>query len=142
MQVSHLRTSGRRNWPKLDAALGLEPVDAALHLLDVDELRPSAIFFGMCEENMWRILAEPWVMAGSDASIRALTGPLAVDFPHPRAFGTFPLLLRAALDSRTVPLPEMIRKMTSLPADQFQLMDRGLLMPSAFTAARAGRFLG
>jgi len=81
-------------------------------------------------------------MVGSDASIRALTGPLAVDFPHPRAIGTFPLLLRAALDGRTVPLPEMIRKMTSLPADQFQLMDRGLLMPSAFTAARAGRFLG
>jgi N-acyl-D-amino-acid deacylase len=118
--------------PEIAAALGLEPVDAALHLLDVDELRPSAIFFGMCEENMWRILAEPWVMAGSDASIRALTGPLAVDFPHPRAFGTFPRLLRAALDGRTVPLPEMIRKMTSLPADHFQLKDRGRLVPGAF----------
>ncbi len=118
--------------PDIAAALGLEPVDAALHLLDVDELRPSAIFFGMCEENMWRILAEPWVMVGSDASLRALTGPLAVDFPHPRAFGTFPRLLRAALDGRTVPLPEMIRKMTSLPADHFQLKDRGRLVPGAY----------
>ena len=118
--------------PEIAAALGMEPVDAALHLLDVDELRPSAIFFGMCEENMWRILAEPWVMAGSDASIRALTGPLAVDFPHPRAFGTFPKLLRAALDGRTVSLPEMIRKMTSLPAEQFQLKDRGRLAVGAF----------
>ena len=94
--------------PEIAAALGMEPVDAALQLLDVDELRPSAIFFGMCDENMWRILAEPWVMVGSDASIRALTGPLAVDFPHPRAFGTFPRLLRAALDGQTVPLPEML----------------------------------
>ena len=118
--------------PEIAAALDMEPVDAALHLLDVDELRPSAIFFGMCEENMWRILAEPWVMIGSDASIRALTGPLAVDFPHPRAFGTFPRLLRAALDGQTVSLPEMIRKMTSLPADHFQLKDRGRLLPSAF----------
>ena len=114
------------------AALGVEPVDAALHLLDVDELRPSGIFFGMSEENMWRILAEPWVMVGSDASIRALTGPLAVDFPHPRAFGTFPRLLRAALDGRTVSLPEMIRKMTSLPADHFQLKGRGRLVQGAF----------
>ena len=86
----------------------------------------------MCEENLWRILAEPWVMVGSDASIRALTGPLAVDFPHPRAFGTFPRLLRAALDGETVSLPEMIRKMTSLAADQFQLKDRGRLAPGAF----------
>ena len=114
------------------AALGVEPVDAALHLLDVDELRPSGIFFGMSEANLWRILAEPWVMIGSDASIRALTGPLAVDFPHPRAFGTFPRLLRAALDGQTVPLPEMIRKMTSLAADHFQLKDRGRLTPGAF----------
>ena len=118
--------------PEIAAALGLAPVDAALHLLDVDELRPSGIFFGMCEENLWRILAEPWVMVGSDASIRALTGPLAVDFPHPRAFGTFPRLLRAALDGETVSLPEMIRKMTSLAADQFQLKDRGRLAPGAF----------
>jgi N-acyl-D-amino-acid deacylase len=118
--------------PEIALALKMEPVDAALHLLDVDELRPSAIFFGMSEENMWRILAEPWVMVGSDASIRALTGPLAVDFPHPRAFGTFPRLLRAALDGRTVPLPEMIRKMTCLPAEHFQLKDRGRLMPGAY----------
>jgi N-acyl-D-amino-acid deacylase len=55
-----------------------------------------------------------------------------VDFPHPRAFGTFPRLLRAALDGLTVPLPEMIRKMTSLPADHFQLKDRGRLVPGAF----------
>ncbi len=117
---------------EIAAALGLEPVEAALHLLDVDELRPSAIFFGMSEVNLWRILAEPWVMVGSDASIRALTGPLAVDFPHPRAFGTFPRLLRAALDGHTVPLPEMIRKMTSLPADQFQLKGRGRLAVGAY----------
>lgn len=127
--LAHFR--GQR-LPEIAAALGMEPVDAALYLLDVDELRPSAIFFGMCEENLWRILAEPWLMIGSDASIRALTGPLAVDFPHPRAFGTFPKLLRAALDGQTVPLPEMIRKMTSLAADQFQLQHRGRLAPGAY----------
>ncbi|MCX6997712.1 MAG: amidohydrolase family protein [Kiritimatiellaeota bacterium] len=71
-------------------------------------------------------------LAGSDASIRAPTGPLSVDFPHPRAYGTFPRLLRAALDGQTVPLPEMIRKMTSLPADHFRLPGRGRLVPGSF----------
>jgi N-acyl-D-amino-acid deacylase len=94
-------------------------------------LRTGAFFFGMCEANMWRILGEPWVMLGSDASLRSPTGLLSRDYPHPRAYGTFPRFLRAALDGKTVPLPEAIRKMTSLPAHQFRLADRGVLKPGA-----------
>lgn len=109
-------------------ALGVEPVDAVLHLIDTDELQTGGIFFGMNEENMWRILAEPYVMLGSDASVRAPTGPLSHDHPHPRAYGSFPRFLRAALDGRTVPLTEAIRKMTSLPAGHFGLRDRGVLV--------------
>ena len=108
-------------------ALSMEPVDALLYLVDSDELHTGGIFFGMSEENMWKILAEPWVMIGSDASIRAPTGPLGADHPHPRAYGAFPRFLRAALDGKTVALPEAVRKMTSLPASQFRLKDRGVL---------------
>lgn len=114
------------------AALGLEPVDAALQLIETDTLTTSAFFQGMSEENLWRILAQPWVMVGSDASLRAPWGPLSRDYPHPRAYGTFPRLLRAAVDGRTVSLPEMIRKMTALPAAQFGIADRGELRSGAF----------
>lgn len=107
------------------AELKIQPVDAALHLIETDELKTQAFFFGMSEENMARILAEPYVMIGSDASLRATTGPLSLDFPHPRAYGSFPKVLRMSLDGATVPLPEAIRKMTSLPAAQFGLADRG-----------------
>ncbi len=109
--------------------LNLEPVDAALHLFETDELYTGAIFFGMSEENMWKILAEPYVMLGSDASVRGPDGPLSFDFPHPRAYGSFPRFLRAALDGKTVTVPEAIRKMTSLPAQQFRLKQRGALAP-------------
>jgi N-acyl-D-amino-acid deacylase len=115
---------------KVDEAakqLGMEPVDALLHIIEKDELRTGGIFFGMCEENMWKILAQPWVMIGCDASLRAPDGILSHDHPHPRAYGSFTKLLRAALDGQTVPLPEMIRKMTSLAAEQFRLKDRGVL---------------
>ncbi|MBI2438561.1 MAG: amidohydrolase family protein [Lentisphaerae bacterium] len=64
-------------------------------------------------------------MLGSDASVRAISGPLNRDFPHPRAYGAFTRFLRAALDGRTIALPEAIRKMTSLPADHFRLSGRG-----------------
>lgn len=118
-----------RPMPEVARELGLEPVDAALHLMDTDELHTTGIFFGMSEENMWKILAEPYVMIGSDASLRAPAGPLSADHPHPRAYGTFPRFLRAALDGKTVSLPEAIRKMTSLPARQFKLKDRGEIAP-------------
>ena len=107
------------------AALGVEPVDAALHLMETDELSTGGIFHGMSEDNMWRILAEPWVMIGSDGSLRSPEGPLSHDHPHPRNYGAFPRFLRASLDGRTVPLPEAVRKMTSLPADHFRLTGRG-----------------
>ena len=98
-----------------------------LYLIDTDELHTGGIFFGMNEANMWKILGEPYVMLGSDASVRAPEGPLSHDHPHPRAYGTFPRFLRAALDGKTVQLPEAVRKMTSLPAEQFRLKDRGVL---------------
>ncbi|MFY9375504.1 MAG: D-aminoacylase [Kiritimatiellia bacterium] len=114
------------------AAWNIHPLDAALRLMDSDELFTGGIFFGMCEENLWRILAEPWVMLGSDASLRAPTGPLSQDHPHPRAYGTFAKFLRAALDGKTVPVGEAVRKMTSLPARWFRLSDRGEVRPGAY----------
>ncbi len=115
--------------PLLEVAahLRLDPADAVLHLLDTDALQTSAFFLGMNEANMWRILAEPYVMLGTDASLQAPTGPLSQNYPHPRAYGSFPRFLRAALDGQTVPLPEAIRKMTSLPAQHFRVPERGLL---------------
>ncbi len=110
----------------------LHPLDAALRFMDMDELFTGGIFFGMSEENMWKILAEPWVMIGSDASIRAPWGPLSHDHPHPRAYGTFGRFLRAALDGKTVSVGEAVRKMTSLPAEQFRLKDRGAIRAGAF----------
>ena len=105
--------------------LGLHPAEAALQIAERDDLRTAAFFHGMDPGNMQRVLAQPYVMIGSDASLRAPTGPLSHDWPHPRAYGSFPRFLRMALDGQTVALPEAIRKMTSLPADTFRLDKRG-----------------
>jgi N-acyl-D-aspartate/D-glutamate deacylase len=109
--------------------LGMEPADAVLYFAATDRLRTGAFFFGMSESNMERILALPYVMLGSDASLRAPRGVLSSDYPHPRAYGAFARFLRMSLDGRTVPLPEAVRKMTSLPAEHFGFRDRGRLAP-------------
>ena len=107
----------------------LPPPEAALRFMDTDDLYTGGFFFGMSEDNMRRILAEPWIMVGSDASLRAPTGPLAADHPHPRAYGTMPRYLRLALDELHLPPSEAIRKITSLPAERFRLSGRGILRP-------------
>ncbi len=118
--------------PEVAATLCMGEVDALLHLIDADDLKTGGIFFGMSEENMWKVLAEPFVSIGSDASLRAPQGPLSHDHPHPRAYGSHAKFLRAALDGKTVPLPEAIRKMTALPAEQFGLKKRGQLKEGYF----------
>lgn len=117
--------------PEVARILRVDPIEAVLRLVEKDELRTGAFFFGMSEENMERILSRPYVMIGSDASIRAPTGPLSEDYPHPRAYGAFARFLRLALDGRATPVEEAIRKMTSLPASHFRLRDRGVLRPDA-----------
>ncbi len=112
--------------------LGQDPVETALRLIEADQLKTGAVFFGMSEANMWRVLAEPYVMLCSDASLRATQGPLSQDHPHPRNYGAFPRFLRAALDGKTVSPSEAVRKMTSLPADQFKLVRRGRLAVGCF----------
>lgn len=114
------------------SARGCSAGEAIVWILQRDDLRTSAFFFGMSEANLRRIYAQPWVMVGSDASLRALEGPLAADYPHPRAYGTFPRFLRMIQDEGLMPLPEAIRRITSLPADAFGLQGRGRVMPGAF----------
>lgn len=113
--------------PEIAEILRMETVDAFLHLIDSDDLKTGGVFFSMSEENLWRVLAEPYVSIGSDGSMRAPWGPLSHDHPHPRAYGSHTRFLHAAIDGKTVPLPEAIYKMTGLPAKQFNLKKRGVL---------------
>jgi len=131
--TTHPENASYRGMPLVRAAeeLSMDPADAVLHFAETDELRTSAFFAGMSEENMLRILAEPYVMIGTDSSLRATSGPLSTDFPHPRAYGAFPRFLRMAIDGKTVSLPEAIRKITSLPAAQFGLEGRGRIEAGA-----------
>jgi len=114
------------------AAMNVTPGAALAWIIATDETRTNAFFFGMCERNMRRIYALPWVMVGSDASLRAPTGPLGESHPHPRAYGTFPRFLRLTQDEHMMPLAEAVRRCTSLPADAFGLAGRGRLKVGAF----------
>jgi len=84
----------------------------------------SAVFHGMSEEDIERIMQYPFNMFASDATIRVL----GAGVPHPRGYGTNARVLAEYVrEQHIISLEEAIRRMTSLPAQKFQLHDRGLL---------------
>ena len=94
-------------------------------------LRTDAFFFGMSAENLRFFLSQPWMMAGSDASLRSPEGPLSHDHPHPRAYGSHARLLALARGEGPLSLAETVRRMTSLPAQAFGLSGYGAVAPGA-----------
>jgi N-acyl-D-amino-acid deacylase len=84
----------------------------------------SAVFHGMGEEDVRRIMQYPFNMFASDASIRVF----GQGAPHPRGYGTNARVLgKYVREEKVLSLEEAVRRMTSLPAQKFGLKDRGLL---------------
>lgn len=114
-------------------ALRTSPAQAALRLLVEERLEVGAVFFTMNEDDVASVLSAHFCCVGSDASIRALSGPTAHGVPHPRTFGTFPRIFRRFVQQRgTLELPEAVRRVTSLPAQIFGLRERGTISTGNF----------
>ncbi|MDW3645493.1 MAG: amidohydrolase family protein [Bacteroidia bacterium] len=78
--------------------------------------------FNMKPEDMHNFMQQDWVMTSSDGS----TG-------HPRKFGSFPKKIREFVkEKKVLSLEEMIRKSTSLPAQIFQIQERGEIKEGYF----------
>jgi N-acyl-D-amino-acid deacylase len=82
------------------------------------------VFHGMSEDDIKYIMKYPYNMFASDASIRVFNSGV----PHPRGYGTNARVLsKYVRDEKVISLEEAVRRMTSLPAQKFNLNDRGLL---------------
>jgi N-acyl-D-amino-acid deacylase len=115
-----------KNLVEIGSLLGVEPVDALLRLLEEEETSVSFVGHGMSEENVEMVLGHPLVMIGSDGESIAPVGKAAQTRPHPRSYGAFARVLgHYARERRLFDLPTAIKKMTSMPADQVGLGNRG-----------------
>jgi len=112
----------------VDAAreLGVDPLSAVVEVLTADKGLTEVIIRAMDPEEVAEVIAHPLVAVGSDG----LVIPEPKGKPHPRSYGTFPRVLgRLVRERKVMSLPEAVRKMTSLPARKFGLLDRGLIRP-------------
>ncbi len=105
-----------------------DPIDTIFDLLIEDQAFTSVAVFGMSEPDVALALQQPWVSVDNDSQGAAPDGLLGREHPHPRAYGTFPRILRKYVrEEHKLTLEDAIRKFSALPAQRMRLTDRGVL---------------
>jgi N-acyl-D-amino-acid deacylase len=105
-----------------------DAIDALCDLLIKDKAFTEVAVFGMEEPDVVLGLKQPWMSFDNDSQGISPEGLLGSEHPHPRAYGTFPRILRKYVrEEHALTLPDAIRKFTALPAQRMRLADRGVL---------------
>lgn len=108
-------------------------VDTMMDLVIEDGSRVGTVYFLMSEDNVRKKIALPWMAFCSDSETLAPEGLFLKSNPHPRAYGSFARLLgRYVRDEQVIPLEEAIRRLTSFPADNLGIAERGALKVGYF----------
>lgn len=107
---------------------GQGPVDKAFQLIRDGEAG-GIISFNMNEEDIERLMRQPWTLTSTDGGLPTF----GQGTPHPRTYGAFPRKIREyVVDRGVVDLPTAIRSMTGASAQVFRLEDRGAVRPGAY----------
>lgn len=115
------------------AERGTHPAQTAIDLVIEDDSRVDVAYFSMSEDNVRKKITKPWVSFGSDEAAPAAEGVFLLSNNHPRAYGTFARVLgKYVREEGLVPLEEAIRRMTSLPASNLRIRERGRLAPGYY----------
>ena len=105
-----------------------DPIDALCDILIKDKAYTNVAVFGMDEPDVVLALKQPWVSIDNDSEGTSPEGLLGTEHPHPRAYGTFPRILKKYVrEEHALTLEDAIRKFTALPAQRMRLTDRGVL---------------
>jgi N-acyl-D-amino-acid deacylase len=114
-------------------ARGVSPEDAAIDLVIEDGSRVGVAYFLMSEDNVRREVSLPWVSFGSDEAGDAPEGVFLLSAAHPRAYGNFArVFAKYVRQDHALTVEQAVRKLTSLPAEDLSLKDRGHLRAGDF----------
>jgi N-acyl-D-amino-acid deacylase len=112
---------------------GTDPRYTAMDLIIEDGSRISTIYFTQSEDIVRKAVSLPWVSFNSDEASQAPEGVFLKSNPHPRAYGSFArVLAKYVREEKALTLPDAIRKLARLPADNLKLTDRGRLAENYF----------
>jgi N-acyl-D-amino-acid deacylase len=112
---------------------GESPEDTAVDLVIEDGTRIEVAYFLMSEDNVRRQTTLPWVGFGSDEAAPAPEGVFLKVNDHPRAYGNFArVFAKYVREDHALTVQEAVRRLTSLPASNLSLADRGALKAGDF----------
>jgi len=115
------------------AMRGVTPEEAAIDLVVEDGSRVEIAYTMMSEDNVRRQTALPWVSFGSDGPAPAPEGVFLKSGAHPRSYGNFArIFAKYVREDKTISVAEAVRKLTSLPAANLSITDRGSLATGKF----------
>lgn len=115
------------------AMRGKSPEETAMDLVVEDGSRVGTVYFLMSEDNVRRQVQLPWMSFGSDAASQATEGVFLKSGAHPRTYGNFARLLgRYVRDEKLIPLEQAVYRLTTLPATNLGIKDRGALTPGYY----------
>ena len=104
-----------------------DPVDTVMDMLIKGPAR--TISFNMNEDDVERIMKQPWTMTSTDGTLVAF-GNFA---EHPRAYGAFPRKFRRyVIDKPVLTWEQAVHSSSGLPAEVFNFENRGFIRPGYF----------
>ena len=112
---------------------GKNPEETAMDLVIADGSRVGTVYFLMSEDNVKKQIALPYMSFGSDAGSIAPEGLFLNSNPHPRAYGNFSRVIgKYVREEKVISMEEAVRKLTSLPASNLKIKQRGSLKTGYF----------
>jgi N-acyl-D-amino-acid deacylase len=112
---------------------GKPPEEVAADLIVEDGTRIQVVYFSMSDDNVRREVGLPWMSFGADAASQAPEGVFLKSSTHPRAYGNVARLLgHWVRDEHATTLQDAIRRLTSLPATNLAIKQRGWLKPGYY----------
>jgi N-acyl-D-amino-acid deacylase len=112
---------------------GKSPEETAMDLVIEDNSRVGTVYFMMNEDNVKREVGLPWMSFGSDEASEAPEGVFLKASSHPRAYGNVARVLgHYVRDENAATLQDAVRRLTSLPATNLSLRQRGWLKPGYY----------
>jgi N-acyl-D-amino-acid deacylase len=105
-----------------------DPINTLFDILVEDEAFTECAVFAMSEPDIVLALQQPWTSIDNDSQGAAPDGLLGKEHPHPRAYGTFPRILRKYVrEDHALTLEDAIQKFSALAAQKMRLADRGVV---------------
>jgi dihydroorotase/N-acyl-D-amino-acid deacylase len=135
-QVQGFKLEGYKSYQgkrlhEIARSMGMDWMDAIIQLTIDERNILGKITFAMSEENVARMIAQPWVIIGSDAG--GYDPDTTTALVHPRSYGSFPRVLgKYVRTDGVLRLEEAVRKMTWSTAQVLGLRDRGMIKEGTF----------